>query len=72
LAFLTGVVDGKIMRALTDEKPVFTPRDCFVHRALLPHVVHDALESEPSVFAISHEDLAAHNIIVDPEYNITG
>ncbi|SPQ25402.1 10de04a2-fcb5-4ae7-99f3-c83f92eb1240 [Thermothielavioides terrestris] len=72
LAFLTRVVDGKIMRALTDEKPVFTPRDCFVHRALLPHVVHDALESEPSVFAISHEDLAAHNIIVDSEYNITG
>jgi hypothetical protein len=66
------MVDGKIQRAATGQEPVFGIRDCFIHRALARHAVHSALESERSTFVISHEDLAAHNIIVDSDNNIAG
>ncbi|KAK4150081.1 hypothetical protein C8A00DRAFT_46435 [Chaetomidium leptoderma] len=70
LEFLTSVVDGKIMRAATGKEPSFGIRDCLTHRALVRHVVNNALDSE--LFVLSHEALAAHNIIVDSDYNITG
>jgi hypothetical protein len=47
-------------------------RHCLAHRALLRYVVHKTLEFEPSIFSVSHGNLAAHNIIVDSDYNITG
>ncbi|KAL2128746.1 hypothetical protein VTI74DRAFT_8703 [Chaetomium olivicolor] len=72
LSFLTGIVDGKIVRAATDKEPPFNVRDCFVHRALVRHAVDPSLGSDPSIFSVSHESLAAHSIIVDQEYNITG
>lgn len=72
LTFLTSMVDGKIERAATGQEPVFGIRDCFVHRALARHAIHIALESQPTTFVISHEDLSAHNIIIDSGHNITG
>jgi hypothetical protein len=72
LAFLTSVVNGKVMRAVAEEEPLFSVRDCLLHRALLRYIVKDSLEQRPTIFAISHEDLAAHNIIVDSDYNIKG
>lgn len=60
------------MRAVDGEEPLFSVRDCLIHRALLRYVAHKSPELEPSIVAISHENLAAHNIIVDSDYNITG
>ncbi|KAK4041596.1 hypothetical protein C8A01DRAFT_14662 [Parachaetomium inaequale] len=74
LTFLTTVVDGKVMNAAreVDKEPAPGVRDCLIHRALLRYVIHKTLEFEPSIFSVSHGNLAAENIIVDSDYNITG
>ncbi|KAK4144498.1 uncharacterized protein C8A04DRAFT_36498 [Dichotomopilus funicola] len=69
---LCQTVDRKIMRVVDGKEPSITIIDCLEHRALLQHAVHRSLEFEPPIYAISHEDLAARNIIVDSDYNITG
>lgn len=70
MAYLTNTIDRKILRVATGKQTGLNLRDCFLQRALVRHAVHHALES--SIFAISHDDLAAQNIMVDSEYNITG
>jgi hypothetical protein len=66
------MVDGQIGRAATNQDPLLGVRDCLAHRALVQHVADNSLDPEPPILAISHENLAAHNIIVDDDYNITG
>ena len=66
--YLTSAIDRKIMRVATGKQSEFELPDCFMQRALVRYAVHDALES--SLFAISHGDLAAQNIIVNSAYNI--
>jgi hypothetical protein len=66
------MVDGQIGRAVSNEEPLLGVRACLEHRALVRHVADDALDPEPPIFAISHENLAVHSIIVDDDYNITG
>ncbi|KAH6634783.1 hypothetical protein B0J18DRAFT_461933 [Chaetomium sp. MPI-SDFR-AT-0129] len=70
--YLIQTVDQKIMRVVSGKEHSSSIIDCLKHRALLRHAVHRSLEFEPSIYAISHEDLAARNIIVDSNYNITG
>ncbi|POR34217.1 Uncharacterized protein TPAR_05583 [Tolypocladium paradoxum] len=68
--YLTDIIDGKIMRVADGKLPELDYRSCFIHRALARYVIDDALETP--LFAISHDNLAAHKIIIDQEYNITG
>ncbi|KAJ4287835.1 hypothetical protein N0V88_007545 [Collariella sp. IMI 366227] len=71
-SFLTGMVDGQVRRTATGKVPEFRVRDCLIHRALVRHAVDKTLEFDPTIFAVSHENLAAHSIIVDADHNITG
>ncbi|KND91585.1 hypothetical protein TOPH_03821 [Tolypocladium ophioglossoides CBS 100239] len=68
--YLTAIIDGKIKRVASGELPELDYRSCFMLRALARYVADDALET--SLFAMSHDNLAAHKIIIDQEYNITG
>jgi hypothetical protein len=63
-------VDNKIRRVSQQQLDGISMQDCFSQRDLLPAVLHLQLENAP--FAMDHGDLAAQNIIVDCEYNITG
>lgn len=66
--YLTDIIDGQIARLLTGKLRELNLRSCFVHRALVHHVFPD----ETALFAVSHGNLAAHKIIIDHDYNITG
>ena len=68
--YLTDYIDHGIARVQNGQLPQIEISDCFSHRALVRYAVRDAAES--SMFAISHGNLAAHKIIVDENYNITG
>ncbi|KAL1845130.1 hypothetical protein VTK73DRAFT_1064 [Phialemonium thermophilum] len=70
LTFLTDAVDRKIQRVKKGQLRDVRLEDCLVQRELVPRVIHDLPEA--SYFVLSHEDLAAQNIIVDDEFNVKG
>ncbi|KAH8889910.1 hypothetical protein GQ53DRAFT_184200, partial [Thozetella sp. PMI_491] len=69
-AFLTGLIDRKILRVVHGNLLGVELHSCLLERALVSQAVQDALGG--SMFALSHEDLAPQNIIVDGENNIKG
>ncbi|KAF2274411.1 uncharacterized protein EI97DRAFT_128266 [Westerdykella ornata] len=68
--YFSRLMDNKLRRVRNGQLPELTEQDCFDQRDLLRQVILPELENAP--FAIDHGDLAAQNIIVDSEYNITG
>ncbi|KAH8889899.1 hypothetical protein GQ53DRAFT_842471 [Thozetella sp. PMI_491] len=69
-AFLTGLIDRKILRVVHGNLLGVELHSCLLELALVSQAVQDALGG--SMFALSHEDLAPQNIIVDGENNIKG
>ena len=68
--FLLDAVDRKLRRIRKGQLRGVSVHDCLVQHELVHRIVHDVPEA--SSFVISHEDLAAQNIIVDDEFNIKG
>ncbi|KAH9883978.1 hypothetical protein F4778DRAFT_764242 [Xylariomycetidae sp. FL2044] len=72
LRYLHQAIDGQIHRVASGELHL-DPKSCLVHRALAWHaVLHQEQDPESSMIAITHNNLAAHKIIVDEDHNITG
>ncbi|CAI6336757.1 unnamed protein product [Periconia digitata] len=68
--YFSRLTDNKLRRVRNGEIPGLTEQDCFDLKKHLFEVLNPELEDAP--FAMDHGDLAPLNIIVDPEYNITG
>jgi hypothetical protein len=68
--YFSRLTENKLRRVRNGQLCGITEQDCFDQRDLLHHVLYPELEEAP--FAMDHGDLAAQNIIVDSEYNITG
>ena len=69
-AFLTDLIDRKILRVVHGKVPGVELHGCLLERALVSRAAQDVLGG--SLFSLSHEDLAPQNIIVDGENNIKG
>ncbi|KAK3996891.1 hypothetical protein QBC44DRAFT_365078 [Cladorrhinum sp. PSN332] len=68
-AYLTDLIDRKTLRVIHGNIELEL-HSCLLERALVSRAVQDALGG--SLFALSYEDLAPQNIIVDNENNIKG
>ncbi|KND91751.1 hypothetical protein TOPH_03792 [Tolypocladium ophioglossoides CBS 100239] len=67
-AYLTDIVDRKIIRVLDSGLPEISVQSCLLQRALVRMTFHGT--AEPTL--ISHEDLDPSKIVVDDEYNVKG
>ncbi|OAQ78351.1 protein kinase-like domain-containingprotein [Purpureocillium lilacinum] len=65
---LMDIIGSKVSRVMNGTLPEVDLRSCFVLRAL----VRKAVRAESPIFSLTHSNLAAHKIIVDSDYNITG
>jgi hypothetical protein len=68
--YFSRLIDNKLRRVRSGELAGITVQDCHDQEVLLDRVVDSKLEHAP--FAIDHGDLAPLNIIVNPEFDVTG
>jgi len=68
--FLRDSIDRKILRVERGQLREVSLRDCLSLRVLGRRIAYTT--PIVSSFAVSHEDLTPHNIMVDDEYNIKG
>lgn len=68
--FFTDLIGRKILRVNSGQLREISLQDCLNLQILGRKIAGKA--PEITSFAISHDDLAPHNIIVDDEFNIKG
>ena len=66
------VIDKEMFRSLRglNVEDQIRPFYCIMLRILAPMLLEGKTTSR--VFALSHENIAAHNIFIDDDYNVTG
>lgn len=69
--FLTNLINRKTLRVERGQLREVSLRDCLSLQVLGRRIIYTT-PTIISSFAISHQDLAPQNIIVDDEYNIKG